>query len=75
MSIALVPVVLAVTQVVKSFLTDTRYIPVVSIVLGVAASFATPHVTDAFFTAVQGILIGLSASGLFSGVKTTFSPK
>lgn len=73
-SVALVPLVLAITQMTKGFFTDTRFIPVVSIFLGVVASFGVPHDTGAFFTAVQGVLIGLSASGLYSGAKATFSP-
>lgn len=70
-SIALIPVVLAVTQIVKSFLSDSRLVPLISIILGVAASFAVPHTDAAFYVALQGVLIGLSASGLFSGVKAT----
>lgn len=69
-SIALIPIVLALTQIVKSFLNDTRYVPVVSIVLGVLFSLAVPSSTI-FYTVLQGVLIGLSASGLFSGFKTT----
>lgn len=72
-SIALVPIVLAVTQIIKSFLIDTRFVPVISIVLGIVFSLAVPSST-LFYTIIQGVLVGLSASGLFSATKTTFSP-
>lgn len=67
--LALVPVVLGLTQIVKSFVKDSRWYPVISIVLGVVLAFVAPAATIAL-TLLQGVLIGLAASGLFSGAKT-----
>lgn len=67
-NLALVPVVIGVTQVFKGFVAE-RFAPIVSLVLGVAASFVFPAVTVAQ-TVLAGIVVGLSASGLYSGTKT-----
>lgn len=72
-SLALVPVVMALTQVVKAFVLDARWSPIVSLVLGVAAAFFVPA-ASLQLTVLQGVLIGLTASGLFSGIKTVATP-
>ena len=68
-SLALIPVVLGLVSVVKMYL-DARWSPLVSIVVGIAAAFVFPAVTVPL-TILQGVLMGLMASGLYSGVKTT----
>lgn len=73
-SLILVPVVVGLTQIVKSFVIDARYAPIVSIVFGILLSFVSPQVTIAL-TVFQGILFGLIASGLYSGVKTVVSDR
>lgn len=70
-ALALVPVVMALTQAVKVYLVDSRWAFAVSLVLGIGASFLVPGATIAA-TVLQGILIGLSASGLFTGARATF---
>lgn len=71
-SLALVPVVMAVTQIVKMWVVDSRWAPIVSILAGIVLAFAIPETTVGM-TVLQGVLIGLSAAGLFSGAKTTFT--
>ncbi len=66
-SLALVPVVLGLTSLVKNFL-DSKWSPIVSLVLGVGAAFIVPEVSIQL-TVLQGILVGLTASGLYSGIK------
>lgn len=68
-SLILVPVVVGLTQIVKAFFVDARWAPIVSIVFGMLLSFVSPQLTIAL-TLFQGVLFGLMASGLFSGVKT-----
>lgn len=67
-SMAFVPVVMAITQVFKTFIVDGRWAPLVSIASGIVLSFAIPE-ANIVLTVLQGVLIGLTASGLFSGGK------
>ena len=64
----LVPLVIALVQVVKQVVDLGKYAVLLSLVLGVAGSFLFPAETVAF-TVVQGLLLGLTASGLYTGVK------
>lgn len=68
-SLALIPVVLGLVSVVKTFL-DSKFAPLASILIGVGVAFFVPAASVGL-TVLQGILIGLAASGLYSGVKTT----
>ena len=72
-SLALVPVVIALTQIVKVFLLDSRWAAIVSIGFGILLAFAIPQ-TNIALTVLQGVLIGLTASGAFTGARATFSP-
>lgn len=69
--VALVPVVMGITTVLKNFI-DSRYSPIVALALGVAGSFLFPGATLAA-TIVSGIVVGLTASGVYSGVKSVAS--
>lgn len=71
---ATVPIVIAVTQAIKmsGFVKD-KYAPFVSIIVGIIISVLLVHdfMSDISGTILSGILFGLSASGLYSGVQTT----
>lgn len=69
--LALVPVVIGLTAIVKMYV-DSRYAPLVALALGVAGAFLVPAATVAI-TVLSGIVVGLSASGLYAGVKATFA--
>lgn len=71
--LGLVPVVMGLTAIFKSFVSDGRYAPIASLVLGIALAFVVPAATAAL-TILQGVLIGLTASGLYSGVKAIAAP-
>jgi hypothetical protein len=65
---ALIPVILGLCELVKQVGLPSRWVPLVSLVLGV--------VFGAFFLqgsisvrVLQGVVLGLSASGLYSGPK------
>lgn len=64
--VGIVPVVVAVTQIVKGFVDVSRFAPVVAIALGIVGAYAL-GVHDIGGACLQGFLIGLSASGLYSG--------
>jgi len=67
--IALVAIIVGITQIVKAFVSDSRFYPVISLVLGVAVSFLVPQATVAM-TVLAGLVMGLSAAGLYSTGKT-----
>lgn len=68
-----VPIVIALVQAVKlTGLIPDHFAPLVAIVLGMGVNFIGNHNSgDLSTTALYGILTGLMASGLYSGVKTT----
>jgi hypothetical protein len=70
---ATVPIVIALTQIVKmgGWIND-KYMPFVSIVFGVLISFLFAHDSGDFSANIlAGILFGLAASGLYSGLKAS----
>jgi hypothetical protein len=72
-SIAIIPIVIAVVQALKmtGWVKD-KYAPFVSIFVGIAIAFISNHdAADLTNTILSGILFGLSASGLYSGISTT----
>ena len=73
-SAALVPIILSVVQVFKmTGWVQDKYAPFLSIAVGIGISFLLAH--DAFdnisSVILAGIIFGLSASGLYSGLTTT----
>ena len=65
----LIAIVVGLTEVIKrSAGINTRYIPLVSLALAIGLAFlgAEAPVSNIIFT---GIIVGLSASGLYSGGK------
>lgn len=68
--VACIPVTVGLVAVIKNLGLDSRYAPVASILVGiglVALSAAAWQVVIA-----QGLIVGLAASGLWSGTKATF---
>lgn len=69
--VILVPIVIALTSLVKLYL-DSKFAPLVSLGLGIVISFIFPAATLGL-TILSGIVIGLTASGLYSGTKALAS--
>lgn len=69
--LGLVPIIIALTQIVKSFVSDERYIPLVALVLGLLGAVLVDGIGYIGTTVVEGLIVGLTASGLYSGVKKT----
>ena len=69
-TVALIPVVVGVVAAIRAAtpIAD-RYAPLVSLVVGVAGAFIFPAVSVGL-TVLAGVVVGLSASGLYSGGKT-----
>jgi len=70
---ATVPIVVALTQIVKmtGYVND-KYMPFVAILMGVLVSFLFAHDSrDWSANVLAGILFGLAGSGLYSGLKAS----
>lgn len=69
---AAVPIIVAITQAFK-FWVSQKYVPFISMIVGIGVAILLTHdfMKDLSGTILMGILFGLSASGLYSGVKST----
>lgn len=71
-AVAVVPIILALVQAFKMIGLPHKYAPLVSIGVGILVGFIFRHeAQDLTQTILAGVVYGLSASGLFSGIKTT----
>lgn len=70
---ATVPIILALVQMVKmTGWLDAKYAPFVSIGFGILISFLLAHDSrDWSANILAGILFGLAASGLYSGIRSS----
>jgi ABC-type Fe3+-siderophore transport system permease subunit len=70
---ATVPVVVALTQIVKMLdWVNPKFMPFISILMGVIVAFLFAHDSrDYSANILAGILFGLAASGLYSGLKAS----
>lgn len=74
-SLVVVPIIIAVVQAIKltGWLAD-KYAPIASILVGVLIGFIANHNTaDLSNTILSGVMYGLMASGLYSGISTTMN--
>ncbi len=66
--------VMGIVEAIKKAGLPSKYAPLVSLALGIAASFLVPGDTVGS-TVFTGVVIGLSASGLYSGTQTVLANK
>ncbi len=66
--LVLVPLVLGVTEVIKGVGLSSRFAPLCSLVFGVAGAFLIGGDSNSAIV-LQGLIAGLTASGLWSGTK------
>ena len=72
-SLVVVPIIIAVVQAIKltGWVPD-KFAPIVSIGIGIIIGFIANHnLADISANLLSGVMYGLMASGLYSGVKTT----
>ncbi len=69
--LVLVAVIGGLTEAVKRAGLDSRYAPIFAIVLGLVCTYF--FVGKSPETLMQGLVASLTASGLYSGIKTTLS--
>jgi hypothetical protein len=71
-----VPLILGLVQLFKSFVSDTRYYPLIAMAFGLAINLiagwalGATAVTDWITALLNGIIAGLAASGLYSAGST-----
>lgn len=71
-AVAVVPIILAIVQALKMVGMPNKFSPIASIALGVIVGFVFRHeAADLSQTILAGVTYGLSASGLYSGIKHT----
>lgn len=69
-NIAIVPLLIGILEVLKKVGLGEKYVPMASLILGIGIGL-TLFGGDAIDGVVQGVFIGLSAVGLYSGTKNT----
>jgi hypothetical protein len=71
-AVAVVPIIIAIVQAMKMGFLPEKYAPLASIVVGILIGIVADHrMADLTGTILNGVMYGLSASGLYSGVKVT----
>jgi hypothetical protein len=71
-AVAIVPVIVALVQVAKMVGLPSKFSPLVSLGAGILISFLFGNETGNISQSIlSGVVYGLSASGLYSGIKTT----
>lgn len=69
--VTLLPVLIGLVEVTKKTGVSKRFLWIISVVLGAGFSAWMNH-SLSFYAVVPGIVTGLAACGLYSGVKTSF---
>jgi len=69
--IAIIPLLVGLLEVFKKVGLREKYVPVFSLILGIGTGIALFADGDIKKGIIQGIFIGLSAVGLYSGTKNT----
>lgn len=69
--IPIIVLLMGLLEVVKKVGVNPKYVPVISLVLGVFSGIVLFGQGDIKVGVIQGMYIGLSAVGLYSGAKNT----
>ncbi len=66
-----IAVIIAIAEGAKRIGLDAKWIPLLDVALGIAIACVWIYPADIRMAIWQGLIAGLSASGLYSGVKNT----
>ena len=69
--IAIIPLLIGILEVIKKLGINKKYIPIISLLLGIGTGILLFADGDLKVGIIKGIYIGLSAVGLYSGAKNT----
>lgn len=67
-AVSTIPLVILLTSLLKKYGLKSIYAPLVSIVLGIGFQFLLKEIWNVAI--LQGLIVGLTSSGLYSGGKT-----
>lgn len=70
--VALIPLIIGLIELMKRFGLPKKLAPLVALLLGMTAGILYVHPHDLKGGILVGLMMGLSASGLYSGTKNTF---
>ena len=65
----IIGVIIALAELLKKVGINAKYIPIADLILGLVAGFVYLYPGDVKMAVLYGIIAGLSAAGLYSGVK------
>lgn len=71
--LVLVPVVLGLVEGIKQMGVSTKFSPLFSLILGVLGVYLLGNFVISGPLILEGIVVGLTAAGLYSGAKKTFT--
>lgn len=70
--LVLVPIIVGLVALAKLYI-SSRFAPLIALALGIIGAFLINGTSGVGVTVISGIVIGLSASGLYSGTKATLT--
>lgn len=70
--VVLIPLIIGLVQVLKTLGLNKKFLPLASIIFGIAGGVFYLYPDDLKGGIIVGIMLGLSASGLYSGTKNSF---
>lgn len=70
--IGMVALIIALAEVAKNLGVDKKYIPLLDLAIGLVGSFFIYSDLTVVYRVLVGLALGLSACGLFSGIKNTY---
>lgn len=70
--VGMVALIIALAEVAKNLGVNKKYIPLLDLVIGLIGSFFIYSDLTIIYRVLVGIALGLSACGLFSGIKNTY---
>ena len=65
----IIAVIIGLAELLKKVGINSKYIPIADLILGVVAGFIYLYPGEPKMAVLYGIIAGLSAAGLYSGVK------
>lgn len=68
----IVPIIMAVVELAKGLGIPKRFSALLSLIIGIAIGIFYLHPMDIKLGILEGVVYGLTASGLYSGAKNTF---
>ncbi|HLR79422.1 MAG TPA: hypothetical protein VK119_02420 [Bacillota bacterium] len=69
--VALIPLIVGLVELLKGFGLPKKWLPIVSILFGITAGVLYVHPDDLKGAIIVGLMLGMAASGLYSGTKNT----